>query len=60
MSTQERQMTLEESKAKAENEASSVQNRATLMREVRKIQNEGFIDKEIEGIFPESKGMLNH
>ena len=59
MSIQERQIALEKFKAKAENEVASVQNRITLMHEVRKLQDDGFTDQEIASIFPEVKGMLN-
>ena len=51
MPIQEQQIALEESKAKAENEAENVRNRATLMREVRKLQDDGFTDQEISSVF---------
>ena len=58
LSIQERQLQMDEAKAKSENDKASIDNRVKLMREVRSLQNEGFTDKEILGLFPEAKGML--
>ena len=58
MSIQDRQLKVEEEKVKADDAKSSIENRVTLMREVRSLQNEGFTNKEILGLFPEAKGML--
>ena len=49
---------MDEAKAKSENDKANIDNRVKLMREVRSLQNEGFTDKEILGLFPEVKGML--
>lgn len=58
LSIQERQLQMDEAKAKSENDKASIDNRVKLIREVRSLQNEGFTDKEILGLFPEVKGML--
>ena len=58
LSIQDRQLKLDETKDKSRNEKASIDNRVKLMREVHSLQNEGFSDKEILGLFPEAKGML--
>jgi len=50
---------MDKEKAKSKTTKSSIENYVTLMREVRALQNEGFTNKEILGIFSEAKGMLD-
>ena len=58
MSVQERQLSTEENKATIEIQIISVDNRMASMREAIKLQSEFFTDKEILGMIPEAKGML--
>jgi len=59
LSIQDRQLKMDKEKAKSETTKSSIENCVTLMREVCTLQNEDFTNKEILGIFPEAKGMLD-
>ena len=56
---QQQQLRLEEAKCKAEAEKQSIDHRVNLMKKVCELQNNGFSTKEILGMFPEAKGMLN-
>ena len=58
LALQERQLTMEENKCKMDMEKNSIENRVTIMREVRKLQLELFSDEEILGMIPEAAGML--
>ena len=49
---------MEEIKANAEIQKLSIENHVAIMREVKKLQSESFTDKEILGMIPKSKGML--
>jgi len=59
LSIQDRQLKMDKEKVKSETTKSSIKKCVTLIREVRALQNKGFTNKEILGIFPEAKGMLD-
>ena len=59
LSIQERQLSLEEGKGKMEMQKMSIENRVSLMKQVKSLQKEDFSKKEILGMFPEAKGTFD-
>ena len=54
-----RQLSVDESKVKLESQKLSIENRVLLMKQVKSLRDESFLDRETLGIFPEAKGMLD-